>query len=215
VVRIWDLKREMGLGELARHSGPVLAIAAAGGTIVSASADLSLRAGDDAGGEWAELAGHTSVPWAIAITPDGRRAVSGSFDTTVRVWDLERRIGEHVLTGHAGRIVAVAVAADGRRAVSGAYDTTVRVWDLERGEELAVCSGHRDKVRAVAISPDNDHACSVADDGMVIVWDLDSGRSIAAFTGDGGPLTSVTWTGETIVAGSRGGTVEILELVAG
>jgi WD40 repeat protein len=54
---------------------------------------------------------------AVAITADGRRAVSG---------------------GHDGPVDAVAISADGRHAVSGGDDGTVRAWDLEEGVEFAV-----------------------------------------------------------------------------
>ena len=74
---------------------------------------------------------------AVAVSADGRRAVSGGYDGTVRVWDLGSGTPLHTLTGHQGRVRAVAVSADGRRAVSGGEDRTVRVWDLEQGTALA------------------------------------------------------------------------------
>ncbi len=69
---------------------------------------------------------------------DGRPvAVTGSDDTTVRVWDLGtgRPIGDP-LTGHTSTVGAVATAVlDGRPvAVTGSYDATVRVWDLGTGK---------------------------------------------------------------------------------
>jgi WD40 repeat protein len=53
-------------------------------------------------------------------------------------------------------------------------------------------------------------------DGTVRVWDPGSGVEIAAFTGDAGPLLSlaVAADGDLVVAGSDGGAVEILALVA-
>ncbi len=53
------------------------------------------------------------------MTPDGRRAVSGSDDNTLKVWDLERGAELATLEGHGGGVNAVAVTPDGRRAVSG------------------------------------------------------------------------------------------------
>ena len=64
----------------------------------------------------------------MAVTPDGRYIVSGSWDQTVRVW--ERDTGKEVqkLTGHQILVWSVAVTPDGRYIVSGSDDMTVRVW---------------------------------------------------------------------------------------
>ena len=59
----------------------------------------------------------------MALTADGKRAVSGSSDYTLRVWDLEGNQPPRVLEGHTDVVTAVALTADGKRAVSGSYDT--------------------------------------------------------------------------------------------
>lgn len=69
----------------------------------------------------------------MAITPDGGRAVSGSSDKTLRVWDLKSGQAVRTLNGHTGSVNAVALTPDGLRAVLGSDDETVRVWDLESG----------------------------------------------------------------------------------
>ena len=73
----------------------------------------------------------------LSVSADGRRAVSGGRDGTVRVWDLGSGARLRTLTGHDGQVYAVAVSADGRRAVSGSEDGTVRVWDLADDREQA------------------------------------------------------------------------------
>ena len=73
----------------------------------------------------------------MAVTPDGTRAVSGSGDGTVRVWDLVAGREQAVLAGHRGQVFAVALTPDGTRAVSGGEDAWVRVWDLATQAEIA------------------------------------------------------------------------------
>jgi WD40 repeat protein len=76
-----------------------------------------------------ELQGHTRTVTSVAFSPDGSRIVSGSLDSSVRVWDA--RTGEHLreLQGHTDSIWSVAFSPDGNRIVSGSYDKSVRVWD--------------------------------------------------------------------------------------
>jgi WD40 repeat protein len=68
---------------------------------------------------------------AVAITEDGRYAVSSSRDRTLKLWDLERGVVVRTLKGHKDAVLAVAVTPDGRYAVSGSRDATLRVWDPE------------------------------------------------------------------------------------
>jgi WD40 repeat protein len=78
----------------------------------------------------------------VAVTPEGRRAISGSEDATVRVWDLEAGQCLATFEGHTGGVNNVTVLPDGRRAISGSDDKTVRVWDLETGQCLTTLKGH-------------------------------------------------------------------------
>ena len=102
---------------------------------------------------------------------DGR-ALSGSEDNTVRLWEVETGRCLRVLEGHSGSVLSVAWSPDGRRALSGSEDNTVRLWDIETGRCLRVLEGHSDGVRSVAWSPDGRRAFSGADNGVMRVWDV-------------------------------------------
>jgi WD40 repeat protein len=72
---------------------------------------------------------------AVATTPDGKHAVSGSDDNTLKVWYLESGEEKTTLKGHGDWVRAVATTLDGKYAVSGSDDNTPKVWDLKREEE--------------------------------------------------------------------------------
>jgi len=80
------------------------------------------------------LEGHSSGVYHVALTPDGKRAVSASWDNTLKVWDLESGACLKTLEGHSGGVNHVAITPDGERAVSASNDKTLKVWDLESGK---------------------------------------------------------------------------------
>ncbi|MFD3482260.1 NACHT and WD repeat domain-containing protein [Streptomyces sp. NPDC058665] len=77
---------------------------------------------------------HRAAVCALALAPDGRTLVTGSFDNTVRLWDISdmtrpRPRGEP-LTGFADGVCALAFSPDGRTLATGSHDSSVRLWDL-------------------------------------------------------------------------------------
>src|SRR4249919_1550982 len=75
----------------------------------------------------AQLRGHGGPVKALAISPDGTHAISGSFDTSAIRWSLSRNTAEQVLRFHDGAVNAVAFLPDGRVATSG-EDARIAIW---------------------------------------------------------------------------------------
>ena len=165
------------------------------------------------------LTGHTGSVGAVAITPDGRRAVSASSDTTLKVWDLENGAELRTLTGHSDEVWAVTITPDGGRAVSASYDCTLKVWDLESGAELLTLTGHSSYVNAVAITPDGRQAVSASGgkDKTLKVWDLESGAELQTLTGHTGSISAVAITpdGRWAVSASHDYTLKVWDLESG
>ena len=85
---------------------------------------------------------------AVAISPDNRWLVTGSYDKTARLWDLSAKdpaANPVVLRGHEGWVTAVAISPDNRWLVTGSSDKTARLWDLSAKDPAAnpvVLRGH-------------------------------------------------------------------------
>jgi WD40 repeat protein len=113
---------------------------------------------------------------ACAWSPDGRRLLSGSVDSTLRLWDAETGVCLRTLYGHANWVMACAWSPDGRRLLSGSLDSTLRLWDAETGACLRTLSGHAKAVWACAWSPDGRRLLSGSLDSTLKAWDPDSGE---------------------------------------
>jgi WD40 repeat protein len=77
------------------------------------------------------LRGHTGPVRSISLCPDERLIVSGSSDSTVRVWEVATGQQVRVLEGHTRNVRNVAWSRDGQYIVSGSFDRTVRVWEAD------------------------------------------------------------------------------------
>lgn len=118
------------------------------------------------------LAGHRDGIMVVAISPDGRRALTGSKDKTVRLWDLKSVEELQCFRGHTETVTSVVFSADGRRVLSGGADHTVRLWDADSGEQIRCFTGHTAKVTSVLFTPDGRHAVSASADKSVRLWRL-------------------------------------------
>src|SRR5437016_9452918 len=75
----------------------------------------------------AQLRGHGGPVRALAISPDGQHALSGSFDTSAIRWSLARNSAEQVLRLHTEPVNAVVLLKDGR-AVTAGGDGRIALW---------------------------------------------------------------------------------------
>ncbi len=143
----------------------------------------------------AQLRGHGGPVRAVAVSPDGSRAVSGSFDATAILWSLSSGTAEKVLRFHDSAVNAAAFLKDGRIVTSG-EDAAIAIWQPGTTKPERVLKGHTGPVVGLAVSPDGATLASASWDGTARLWSLADGTSRAleghrqnvngvAFTPDG------------------------------
>ena len=162
------------------------------------------------------LEGHSSEVSAVAISPNGKTALSGGRGE-LKLWDLATGHELHPLEGDPGGVRSVAISPDGTTALSGAEEGKLKLWNLATGLEVHTFEGHSGKVTSVAISPNGETALSATEEGKLKLWDLATGLEIRTLEGHLGKLTSVAISpdGKTALSGSEDGTVRIWDVKTG
>ena len=163
------------------------------------------------------LEGHTARVLSVAWSPDGRCALSGAADNSVRLWEVATGRCLRVLEGHTYSVRGVAWSPDGRCALSAAKDNSVRLWEVETGRCLRVLEGHTDTVRSVAWSPDGRRTLSGADDHSVRLWEVETGRCLRVLEGHTDTVRSVAWSpdGRRTLSGADDHSVRLWEVETG
>ena len=161
--------------------------------------------------------GHTAAVRSVVFSPDGQRALTGSDDKTVRLWNVESGSCLGVLEGHTNSVQSVAWSPDGEHALSGSDDNTVRLWDVQSGRCLRVLDGHTDCVRSVAWSPDGARALSGSEDTTILMWDVQNGGCLRVLQGHKSKVFSVAWSpdGLRALSGTSDSIIRVWDIQSG
>ncbi|MFO0905424.1 MAG: protein kinase [Pirellulales bacterium] len=207
-IQIWAREPASGLRLLTqpmplRHGNEVRALAFAPGNprqLYSVSDNVLRRweAADADATVWREslaFHGHLDRLTSVSISQDGAWVLTGSEDSTVRLWNATTGREVARFRGHDGPVYAVAFAPDGRWFASAGFDTRILAWSMpdEMGKEAGssaivrevqdrldgktklpayfVLAGHSASVRSLAFSTTNHLLVSAGQDNTAIVWD--------------------------------------------
>jgi len=151
------------------------------------------------------LSGHTDEIRSVAYSPDGKYVLTGSADTTIKLWNVVTGDPVRTFKGHTAEITSVAFSPDGRYICSASEDTTAKVWNLTTGEEVYTLSGNHDVVLNVAFSPDGNYILTTTDlGGVAKLWDTARGHEVWAFgRGELGNGAAFSPDGQYIISNSN------------
>lgn len=156
---------------------------------------------------------------AIAFTPNGRLLITGSNDSTIRLWDISSELCVHMLTDHRAAISSLAVSPDGRILASSSWDQSLRLWNLETGLQTHLLQSNQREVTELAIAPSGSQPSplllvSASRDARLYLWNLTTGEWQGELIGHRHPIEAIAVSGPhpILASGDGAGTVNIWHL---
>ncbi|ETO30893.1 F-box and wd40 domain protein [Reticulomyxa filosa] len=215
-IRFWDNKDNQQLKVFRGHTNGVYGIEFSpfngGRYLCSGSIDYTIRLWDvEASKSLYVFKGHEDGVWCMDISPlqsnnnnnsnsigviggNGYTICSGSWDNTIRIWDIETTKQLIIFRGHDDWIRSVkygsnelVISGGANTILSGSNDKSARLWDIRSGQQTQIFNGHAGYVNVVEYSPfmvnnievggSSNVICSGSSDNTIRFWDIRSNKN--------------------------------------
>ena len=169
------------------------------------------------------LTGHKHAVWSVAFSPNGQLLASGSWDNTLKLWQVQDGGAQllKTLTGHKHAVFSVAFSPNGQLLASGSDDDTIKLWQVHNGgaQLLKTLIGHQDTVLSVAFSPNGQLLASGSWDNTIKLWQVQDGGAqlLKTLTGHKADVSSVAFSpnGQLLASGSSDDTIKLWQVQDG
>ncbi|WP_392530274.1 protein kinase [Nostoc sp. C117] len=210
-IKLW----QVGTGKLVRQMGRWFS---GHSNMVHSVAFCPISANSSYQGESGRTTKTTDINWGILA--------SGSWDNTIKLWDINTGKEIRTLIGHTNWVNSVAFSPDGKLLASGSADCTIKLWQVNTGIEIQTFTGHSDSVSSVAYSPrtatttnsqDRQLVASGSNDYTIKLWQAYTGRNICTLTGHSFFVNCIAFShdGEILASGSGDNTIKLWHINTG
>jgi WD40 repeat protein len=170
--------------------------------------------------------GHSKSVNTASLSSDGKYAVSGSHDMTLRKWEVETGKCLHTFDGHGDLVASVSMSSDGRYAIPGCgrypslaanKKNTLKLLEVETGNILHTFEGHHEYISSVSLSSDSRYVISGSWDKTLKLWNVETGKLLRIFEGHDDSVESVSLSVDRkyTISGSRDKTLKLWEVETG
>ena len=175
-IEFYELTEIDGKLKLTRRE--FLAVTALLSALLSGCASLSKMSGADS---CKDIKAHNSFVLSISFNPDGKLLASGSYDKTIKLWEVPSGKLIKTLEGHEADVKSVSFSPDGKLLASGSKDKTIKLWEVPSGKLIKTLKGHKNWVKSVSFSPDGKLLASGSYDKTIKLWEVPSGKLLSVF----------------------------------
>jgi WD40 repeat protein len=208
------------------HDGPLTALAAAGPTLATASADGKVLVWAPAIDKVLHTLKAPAAVRALAVAPDGKSLASAGDDGAVQLWDPATGQAVRKLEGGADWLLALAFSPDGKQVAAGGYDGNLRLWEVVSGKKVFdVVAGPPPAPKttvppnvlwSLAFSPDGKQIAAGGSDARIDLFGTD-GKLVRSLPGHTATVTALAFhpSGTVLVSGSRDRTIRLWNPAAG
>jgi len=126
-----------------------------------------------------ELMGHRKTITSADFSPDGLKAVTGSGDKTLILWDMQSGVSLHEKKAHDGWIRCASFTPDGTQISSGGDDGMIRIWNARDLSPVRTFEGHEGWVQSLTYVPSGKFLISGGHDKTIRIWDAETGSQLS------------------------------------
>lgn len=149
---------------------------------------------DNEGSPLGEFIGHTGAVNSISQCPEEPGwIVTGSWDTTAKIWDVEKQECLYTLEGHAYGVATLALPQ--KKIITGSQDKTLNIWEKDK-KIVTIEKAHEDIIRNIILSPTKNSFFTCSNDCLIKEWTL-QGQALNTISGHEGFCFAICFNNET------------------